>query len=352
MQSLGFRKFGKNKQGLKILIYGENNTGKSALVLGLKRNIVIDTESKIGSYENDKNYSKNNLGVLSTNDYKKCLKTLKTLIHSKELDDISTIILDSETKLFNNLSVSMLEIEEKRAEMKAIRKVEKTGKSVDTQFLIDDALVSQRGYGKIKLKAETLSSVRAILSEKGKIWVSVSHLKDLKEKVGDQMIKVGDAPDVYKSSPYDFDIILKTSREKDLISGSYKYFVEVEKDTYGIVSNGKKIDITSENFSKGNIITKSINNFIEDEEKSDKEVGNNFDELDDSITDGMSESEETKILAYDTYMEEFKKIYISLDKEKQSLAKDIINKYASDGKVTSIKKISDLEKVVTELKEL
>lgn len=352
MKSLGFRKFGENKQGLKVLIYGENNTGKSALVLGLKNNIVIDTESKIGSYENNKNFAKNNLGVLSTNDFNQCLKTLRKLIDSQELKDVDTVILDSETKLYKNLSVTMLEIEEKRAEMKAIKKAEKSDKIVDIKYFVDDAAVSQRGYGKIMHKVETLSSLRAKLSEKGKVFVSVAHLKELKETVGDRTVKIGELPDVHKNSPYDFDLTLKTVKEKDLIKGGYKYFVEVEKDTYNIIGNGEKVEITSDDFSKENIITKNINKFILQESGSDKQVGNSFNDLEKVIDNEMQDNEETKNLALDSCLNEFKEIYTQLNKEKRELVKDIIRKYSEDGKITSINNINDMKLAIEEVKEL
>lgn len=353
MNIAGFRKFGSQKQGLKVLIYGSSGCGKSVLSLGFLDNIVIDTEAKIGSYENNKNFSKMNAGVFSTNNFHKILEVFRKLLKSNDLQNIKTIILDSETKLYKNLLVSMLEIEEKRAEAKAIRKAKKDDEVVDIDFLVRDANIAQRGYGKVNHKTEDLSSLRAIFSDKGKVFVTIAHSKDVQQKMPDgSFIKIGTKPDLHKNSEYDFDLIIELTKEKDLINGKFKHMAIIEKDTYHLFDDmGSEIDITLDDYSKGNVINQVINKYISSMDK-DSEINNNFEDISSIENQEINNNEEYKTTFLLKMVDEFKSIYSNFDKEKQKETKEIIKKYTDDGKISSINTIEDMDAFMSEIKSL
>jgi hypothetical protein len=78
------------------------------------------------------------------------------------------------------------------------------------------------------------------LSAKGVNVISVSQIDDVKQKVGDNFVKIGEKPVMQKGSEYDYDIVLKLYTEMDANKNvSYKGLVL--KDRTGVTKVGQVI---------------------------------------------------------------------------------------------------------------
>ena len=224
-----FKKPSQIKQGLKIAIYGENGTGKSLIAMQFPNALLIDSESKSGTYLNRKGYSDNVVGVADTSDYYQTIDLMKEILDEKE-KPCDTLIVDSETKIYESLSVSCMETEEKRA--------------LKQKKDPSDATVSMRGYGKIKLNTQRLSSLRSQASARGITYISICHVEDVFSGKGEDRVKIGEKMANRKGSEFDYDLIIKTMKQKDLGSGKLTYIAIIEKDTTGCFKLGEKIDYT------------------------------------------------------------------------------------------------------------
>ena len=213
------------KQGLKILAYGEEGSGKSVFGLGFPKVAVIDAESKLGVYESDQEYGRNLVAVADTSNYYETNEVIKECVENKVCD---TLLIDSETYIYEGVQVSCMEVEEARAKKKKSN--------------IDDATIAQRGYGKIKLNAHRLKLIKAQASAKGITIISTAHKEDIMQKIGEENVKIGEKPALRKNSKHDFDVILRFYKGKDIGSGSMKYFAEVEKDATRNVQVGQIIE--------------------------------------------------------------------------------------------------------------
>lgn len=223
-----FRKPQSRKQGVKILIYGTDGVSKSATALGFEKIAIIDTESKIGVYENHPVFGKNLADIADTSEYYEVLDIAEEVI--KNADSYKTFIIDSETNLYEAMQVSMMELEETRARKKGNN--------------IDDATVSQRGWGKVKLNNARLKNLKCQLSAKGITVISIAHKEDIMQKSGEISIKVGEKPDLRKNSTHDYDVIIRMYKEKDIATGKFKFMSEIEKDTTLTFSIGERVDMT------------------------------------------------------------------------------------------------------------
>lgn len=250
----GFRKKASRKQGVKILIYGTDGVSKSTTALGFENIAVVDTESKIGVYENHPVFGKNILAIADTSEYYEVCSLAEEVIKSNE---IGTFIIDSETNLYEAMQVSMMELEEARAKKKGGN--------------VDDATVSQRGWGKVKLNNARLKNLKAQLSAKGITVISIAHKEDEMQKVGENNVKVGEKPALRKNSTHDYDVIIRMYKEKDIATGKPKFMAEIEKDTTMTFTVGEKIDTTWVDSSQpNNIICERLSVYING--MQDKEV--------------------------------------------------------------------------------
>lgn len=207
------------KQGLKICIYGNDGCGKSTDALCFPNIAAIDSEAKIGTYVNHPVFGQNLLGVVDSSSYYDAIDTVKELIEDSD-KPCETFLIDSETKIYSSLSVACMEIEEERAKKKNKGNVE-----------ISDQVVSQRGYGKIKLNEARLSALKAALSSKGVTVIVTAHAEDVYSGTGDNKVKVGERPALRKKAEHDYDIIIKKEKGKDLGTGKPKWTFTCEKDT-------------------------------------------------------------------------------------------------------------------------
>lgn len=205
---MGFKKVEDTKTALKVLIYGKTATGKTLFGLSFPEIAAIDSEDGMAFYKKKYKNLKYIFPTTSATDIEEGLNDLV------EMDDVKTFIIDSETKIYENLQHSALNLAEKRARKK--------GQNVE------DANLSQREWGKIKLITKRIQSAKILLATKGVNIVSVAQEKDIKEKIGDEWVVVGHAPDGAKGIEYDYDIVLRLFTEKE--DGEEKYFAEVKKD--------------------------------------------------------------------------------------------------------------------------
>lgn len=216
-----FRKAESAKVGGKFLVFGETGSGKSTFLTTFPSIACIDSEAGLSNYEDNPNL----LLVANTNSVYDVEEAISE-IEDEMLSEIKTLGIDSETKIYSGMQVSAMEVEEKRARQK--------GKD------IEDSTVSQRGWGRIKLLNQKLQNLKIKLSSIGVHIVSVAQQDDIKEKKGEQYVKVGVKPNMAKGAEYDFDIVLRfftqTTRDGEV------YKAEVLKDRTGVFKKGDIID--------------------------------------------------------------------------------------------------------------
>jgi hypothetical protein len=261
---MGFRKPEQRKQGLKILGYGEDTSGKSLFTLSFPKLAIVDTESKLGVYENNPKYNQNIEGIADTVDYYEVIKLQNEVIANPK--KYATFVTDSETNLYDDMQVSAMEVEEAKAE-----KYKKN---------IDDAVVAQRGWGKVKLNNARYRNNKSQMSALGVTIISIAHKKDITEDQNGKNVKIGEKPDLKEGSKHDYDIILRFYKTK--VNGKLSFYAEVEKDTTQTYPIGKVLENASYNnwkeYIEGNQKLKSvdasyggaINSNIENMQKEDQ----------------------------------------------------------------------------------
>jgi hypothetical protein len=219
-----FKKPQETKSGVKVLAYGVTGSGKTKFGLTFPKIGAIDSEAGMEFYKN----SPNLLFIHQTTSADEVEEGLEE-IEDELSDQIETFMLDSETKINENLQHSSLELVERRARKK--------GQDVQ------DANLSQREWGKIKLINKRIQATKIKLSSMGINVVSIAQEKDLKEKRGDDWVIIGHAPDTAKGFEYDYDIVLRmvTKTDKD----GTRYFAEVVKDRTGTYKKGDVIENAS-----------------------------------------------------------------------------------------------------------
>ena len=116
---------GRNKEacnvrrGLKMLVYGKTGSGKSVFSSTFKNSYILDSEQ--GSYGgedkivNGKTYNEC-IFVEDATDIDSLQDALQDLIDGdSELEDVQTLIIDSETKFYNIIEAGADAVIEKRA---------------------------------------------------------------------------------------------------------------------------------------------------------------------------------------------------------------------------------------------
>ena len=211
-----------HKKGLKVLVYGDTGTGKTVFALTFPKIVALDSEDGMGWYIGDSKKSDENLEyVLSTQSYDE----LEDLLDKLDLstDEFETLVIDSETKIYENIQEALQTVEEERAMRK--------GRD------ILDTNISVRSWGKIKQLASRLQNAKVRLSSRGVNIVSFAHSADVMEDAGNgTRIKVGERPDMAKKAPFDYDVVLRLYKEND------KFLGEVIKDRTGSTKPGEVIE--------------------------------------------------------------------------------------------------------------
>lgn len=246
------RKPNSRKKGLKMLVYGQSGTGKTVLGLSFPKIIAVDSEDGYAWYEGT-DRAKNIVGILDTQSFEDLSNLLDDLEDS--IDEFDTLIVDSETKIHENIQEALIEVEESRA----LRK----GKDVL------DANLSIRSYGKIKQLESRLQNLKVKLASQGINIVSIAQAQDeMKDMGNNKRIKIGEKPNMAKNAQFDYDVVLR------LFVKDGKYMGIVEKDRTETYERGAEIEnpsyanwakrLTADD-NKGNVIVKD---FGKDKEKS------------------------------------------------------------------------------------
>ncbi|MGE6347926.1 AAA family ATPase [Bacillus mycoides] len=227
-----FRKPSTKKIGLKVLVMGETGSGKSVFALSFPKVYALDAETGMSRYENNPKWGTSLIGIANTQSHDDMSEAIDEISEMVELQEgaVGTLAIDSETKFYQNLTDSALTVEEKKAIAK--------GKDVM------DSAVSMRGYGRIKAVATRLQNLKIDVSAKGVNVVSISQIDDIKQKIGEQFVKVGEKPVMQKNSEYDYDIVVKLFTELDS-KGTTVYKGEVKKDRTGVTQVGQIVDSPS-----------------------------------------------------------------------------------------------------------
>lgn len=232
---MGFQKVEEvlSHVGGKVLVFGKQGTGKSTFVGTFPNINLVDTEDG-QTYYLGKN--KNIKGVMRTVSEKEVQETLDELNDEETLKTFDTIVIDSGTKLYENMQSAAYEVAESRA-----RKQRSKGVDID----LDDINISQRDWGHIKRWNQQLATSYILFSEMGKWCVVTAHQKDEmrdatkaeKKALGVDKIKIGEIPDLAKKAEHDFDIVIQTFTE-ETDEGETVYKAKILKDRTGVTKRG------------------------------------------------------------------------------------------------------------------
>lgn len=226
-----FRKAQAAKIGGKFLSYGESGSGKSTFQLTFPKVACIDSETGVSHYEgreielNNGNKYNNLLMVDNTSNLDELEEDLDAFINGEYDGQIETLSIDSETKFYNTMQIGATEVEERRARKKGGD--------------VDDAGISVKQWGRIKIINMKLQQAKIDLSSKGTHVVSVAQEVEIKDDDGKKVI--GYKPDMHKSVKFDYDTILRhyTKKDKD---GNVTFWAEVIKDRTGVTKVGQQIE--------------------------------------------------------------------------------------------------------------
>lgn len=221
-----FRKPAENKVGAKFMIYGEKGTGKTLFALSFPNAVAIDAEMGMAFYEGTED-GKNLLGVMNAQSYRQVQEAMTEVGETFEEGGYETVIVDSITKVRENLIQIVTNIDEKRTRL-AGKSVEETGTSV-------------RSWGRIKLVMNNLQNLMLDMTAKGINVVYIAQAKEVKEKQGDQFVVTGHIMDAQKGMEFDFDVNLFLFTETDL-KGNTTFKARVEKDRTQVFRVGQIIE--------------------------------------------------------------------------------------------------------------
>lgn len=299
-----FRKPNSRKKGIKFLVYGESGVGKTMFALSFPKSVVIDSEDGYSFYEGTE-AGNNLLGILDSQSFYDVEDAIEEVI--KHSEDYETFVIDSETKIYENLQETLLTIDEKRARQKGQDEL--------------DANISMRSWGKIRQIARKLQNAKIRLATKGINVVSVAQSKEVMEDIGGgKRIKTGDKPSMQRDPEYDYDVVLQ------LFTQDGKYYGRVLKDRTGTLKTQTEVenptfDLWKEAVNKeGEILEKD---FVADSNKS---------------MDGYEKDldlEELETLSLD---EQVRKLIMQLDSE---VKKEVSQKFKDDLGITVLSKASD-----------
>ena len=207
-----FRKPSKKKSGLKVISYGKEGTGKTIFALSFPSVAIIDSENGATFYEGTER-GKNIKLVANTQSYKELDEALDFIEDVYDEEGIETLVTDSLTKIRQNLSDAVLNVDIKRNRRSGM---------ADADL---NSNISIRSWGTIGTISKRQSNRKIDLSTNINI-VDIAQLKEIKDDNGDVVDQV---PDVDKSAPYDYDIKLRHYTESDG-KGGVRFLALVEKD--------------------------------------------------------------------------------------------------------------------------
>lgn len=197
---------------MKVLAYGFEGTGKTLFALSFPDIILIDTEAGSTFYLSGEE-GKNVKGVLRTQGYKKYEEALSEVARDWDKLEMQTLVTDSVTKLRQNLSDTIINVDIKR---------NKRNGMADAEL---NSNLSMRSWGKIGEISKRHQNIKIDLSNNVNI-VDIAQAKEIKDD-NQQVIDI--RPDMDKSSPYDYDLKLFLFTKKDS-DGTTKFYARVDKD--------------------------------------------------------------------------------------------------------------------------
>lgn len=197
---------------MKVLAYGFEGTGKTLFALSFPDIILIDTEAGSTFYLGGKE-GENVKGVLRTQGYKKYEDALSEVARDWDKLEMQTLVTDSVTKLRQNLSDTVINVDVKR---------NKRNGMADAEL---NSNLSMRSWGKIGEISKRHQNIKIDLSNNVNI-VDIAQAKEIKDD-NQQVIDI--RPDMDKSAPYDYDLKLFLFTKKDS-DGTTKFYARVDKD--------------------------------------------------------------------------------------------------------------------------
>lgn len=240
---------------MKILIYGESGSGKTVFALSFPKSIVVDSEDGYSWYEGTER-TRNVVGILDSQSYDD-LENLMDELDDANDEEFSSLIIDSETKIYENIKEALQNVEETRAARK--------GRDVL------DANLSMRSYGKIGQLSGRLQNAKLRLASQGINIISVAQAADEMEDTGNgQRVKVGEKLNMDKRARFDYDVVIR------LFTKDNKYYGEIKKDRLEVFERGDIVENPSyQNWahrleSKDNQGEAVAKDFSKDAEKSQK----------------------------------------------------------------------------------
>ena len=216
--------------GGKVLAFGATGSGKSTFAGTFPNINLVDSEDG-NTYYLESN--PNIIGVMRTTSASEVQETLDELNDEDALKEFDSIVIDSGTKLYENMQSAAYEVVEKRS-----RKQLRKGKEVD----MDDLNLALRDWSHIKRWNQALKTAYIVFSSMGKWVVEIAHQKDVFDDPSSQdKKKIGEAPDLAKKADYDFDIVIQmfTKEDKD---GNITYFGKIYKDRTGVTKKGQILE--------------------------------------------------------------------------------------------------------------
>lgn len=320
---MAFRKSGSVKIGGKFLATGMSGHGKSCFALTFPKVGAIDSEVGLAHYEgkpitiNGKEY--NNLEFVDdTSDLDELESDLDEILDGEYDDTIDTLVIDSETKFYNNMVNGATEDIE--------RKAKTTGKNADTRKM----------WSTVKMVNHKLQQAKITLSGKGKHVVSVAQGKWNKDE--DTKIETWKI-EAHGSLMFDYDTVLRFYTEVDKKTKETKYFAEVLKDRTNVTKVGDIIENCTYDVWKD-----YYDNMAKTGTKIDVDYAKNLKTSTDSVL--------TQVEKNDNTANEVKKLLKSLSPDKQREVKGKIDELSVDLKDLSNAGEERLSKLLDFIKSL
>lgn len=313
---MAFRKSSSVKIGGKFLATGESGSGKSYFTLTFPRIGAIDSEVGLAHYENreieigGKKY-KNLEFVDNTADLDEIESDLDDILNGEYDDKIDTFAVDSETKIYNNMTTGATEETERKAKL--------TGKNADQRKM----------WAIVKMINHKTQQAKITLSAKGKHIVSVAQGKYTKD---DDTGVVEWKIDAHSSLKFDYDTVLRFFTEKDKKTGVVKYYAEVLKDRSEVTKVGDIIENCTFDIWK---------DYYDNMMKSGESVGANYSK--DVKT--STKSVQTQVEKNETLAEDIKTKLKSLSQDKQRTVKSKIDELEIDIKQLAFVETEKLNKL-------
>lgn len=237
---MAFKKVEAKSTGLKVLVYGGMDTGKSWFSQTFPKIGVVDGELSqafdVGReiIIDGKSYN-NVVFVDDTLDLDELEEDLDAVIDGEV--DIDTFVIDGETKFYQVMELGAEEVEEKKAK--------DSGKNVD----------ARAKWGRVKLINMKLQQAKITTSAKGCHIVSIAQEVEITEevKIGKKTEQrvVGYRPDANKKLGHDYDIILRFVVEKTKDGQITDRYAIVDRDRTHVTQVGSKLHNPTYDIWKG-----------------------------------------------------------------------------------------------------